>query len=468
MRQNGLTVKTTWKRDCASLTFWHTGNAIDSSNYFKFKNEGLGMDGLSLLCILVLVLLFSALPLLGVVTVILAATLEGFWANSIHLPWSVANLMSFTFVLGYGLRLLLNPYDRYVKPLLWPLLILGIGLSFSIFLSLNPFDALRTYIRLIFYLGTCYFISLTFSRLRDYQLLMNTLFLSLIVSLLLALGQWWSRETGMPLRLYAGFTDWNYFPIQVSLILPFLFMKIENTSRQGYKPFFIALTLLAILFALAAKSRSGTAILILTLVFWSIHREWFRRRIKVFFSRKWVPSATAAVLILCVFLFSGRIQAWAESPRLQERIFNTFLMMEVFFRNPLTGIGIGQYAAYVEWMNPALLYPVSSSHSSLFALLAETGLMGAITWVSLYIFIWLRVMDLYRWKQQDSFDTAIFCSLAVCAAASIFYAVHNHLFTWCILGILYNLLIRETGEAEPRKIPPYVIYKVDKRLAMGD
>jgi len=125
--------------------------------------------------------------------------------------------------------------------------------------------------------------------------------------------------------------------------------------------------------------------------------------------------------------------------------------IEMFLSSPITGVGLGNYydnlpssdkisQSIFQWQNNLKIISFNHPHNIFFATIAETGIMGLVTFVSLIIYFFIS--DCYMIKSQVS---KLYKSFILSFWCLFIYSLLNPSNTfsyltqfWFLRGIIYS------------------------------
>lgn len=184
----------------------------------------------------------------------------------------------------------------------------------------------------------------------------------------------------------------------VALLIPAAIGFVLNTPRLTLRLRLIGFTLLAVIILLLSFSRTGLLALAAGLIVMA-GLSWYTRTSQFMFSSLWQPkhrylllafglglTVIAAMLFLNWSYYLNFLVANRESSNeIRSSLLQAARLM--WQDHPLLGAGPGLFGLfYRNYLPPNTLYFISiSAHSVYFQLLAETGLLGVLTTISLLI-----------------------------------------------------------------------------------
>lgn len=234
-------------------------------------------------------------------------------------------------------------------------------------------------------------------------------------------------------RPTGGFIDWNYAAIALAMMFPLAWYSSDCARTPFRGKILKGLAIAGLIIGVATRSRSGALIIgiMLATVLLIRYSNWRR-----FQAITGLALAGSVFLLAAMLIAGGTPSRIMDSPTLHERIGNGLLAFHIFIENPLIGVGAGQFAPYAASIVENSEFTVTERHSSWLTLLAETGLFGGLAIAGL-----LTLLARNAWRLRDSEEgRALFTSAITLLAAATFYAIHAHLFTWCLIGFLWGRL----------------------------
>jgi O-antigen ligase len=195
---------------------------------------------------------------------------------------------------------------------------------------------------------------------------------------------------------------------------------------------------LMIVINLLTFSRNGWLVLALELTFLIIVR--YREPAK-----KFIFSYRLPLLLLIVIPLATYMYYFSLTPAVQgsnaTRLRLTEIALELFYKHPVIGNGAGSFIEEVardKWFILDFGAPMEA-HGVVQQLLAETGILGLVTFFSLLIYILVRVIKIYLNIKPDSEWKYIILALMITALGSISFQFFNTSYfvskMWLPLGI---------------------------------
>lgn len=231
-------------------------------------------------------------------------------------------------------------------------------------------------------------------------------------------------------HLTGGFKDWNFYAVFLCVWIPILWQAARTGSNRKTKQWLSILTAVLFVFVVGTRSKSGIMLLAFTL------SSMFAVGMA---PRRFLLWLIPAGLFGFIYLISGgsmgdRIMNLLQQPQMQERLANNRLALEMFFQNPLAGVGVNQYEAYAYQTVENLSFTPTRIYSGFLVLLAECGIFAGLGCCSLILHCITKV-----WNAPFNFNKTIACSVFVLGASSLVINSHDYLFAWCFLGWMVRL-----------------------------
>ncbi|NLB35379.1 MAG: hypothetical protein GX817_06155 [Elusimicrobia bacterium] len=229
------------------------------------------------------------------------------------------------------------------------------------------------------------------------------------------------KFAGTPLP-YSSLGHRNYLSDYIILLLPFLFLGIEE-KRLGY----IFILLIALWALLISKSfRAIPSLIVLLFVYTTMHKP----DIKL----KKIYRILLAVFIFSTFIFLHLSREKIIEENLAPRLFRWSVSLDIYKDYPILGAGLGRFSyMYPEYQSRFLKTPKGEKFKKLAAsperanneyihFLAETGLLGFISLILLLSSVFMGL----RKSPTDNFSRAAAASLAGIAVSAFFgYPFHR-------------------------------------------
>jgi len=163
--------------------------------------------------------------------------------------------------------------------------------------------------------------------------------------------------------------------------------------------FLFWLVVISVIAIILSTSRSGWVILGITVSYYFV--KYMKRRKKMEYRRFWkLVAFFFLIMVILIVVFYSQIIRFIhvafillkmaidvnEPSSTRPRLTSTILAIKVFAKNPVMGVGLGGYGAYVKnWLNLSG-DPYSIVTSNLWAeLLAELGIFGFLTFLCMII-----------------------------------------------------------------------------------
>ncbi len=406
-------------------------------------------------------LLFSAFPTFGGILLLLIASVEGLMDQS-NKEWEL--LIALAFVAGYIFRLTIHPNESYKSQYCTIFIFLSIGMVASCLFSIQPIRAFYSSSECLLYLAAGYFIYLTIRhKLSEYSYL-SILMIVLWLQVSFGYAQLLNIYQHEDELIRGSLLQPAYFSLLLAWLLPFSLSKFQlcQTKRQEILVILSSFAILVIV--VAAKSRIGTGIIVFTYLA-CIGWGFFPPR-----QIRWLLGVIGiGFFTLVVFsLFSEtplleQLQNWLSSPRLQNWIHNYFLSLFAFTQHPFTGVGFGQLEDYLLWRSETFFeLTIYKGHFSTFShYMAETGFIGTLPLLALPVMIWSQV-------RKNGYQACTLTKKAACItlvgwfAATLGYSIHEHLFSWCLLGILIGQIESNDRSAIKYPLGSNLQYKIER------
>ena len=148
--------------------------------------------------------------------------------------------------------------------------------------------------------------------------------------------------------------------------------------------------------------------------------------------------AAAFLVITTVTLFSGPRFAQTIEPSARVHAWQTAL--ETFRGNPVLGRGVGMPIANAEFTDPSgSTRLLTDAHNTYLSVLAETGLLGFLTFLGIVCFV---TLTLFRWKpESESHKTVRLCLLLAMLDAFFYQSLTGSYEDTRHLWVLFGLLV---------------------------
>jgi O-antigen ligase len=292
------------------------------------------------------------------------------------------------------------------------------------------------------------FIVLPYNIINSKKVLINVLKCFYSVGIFVALMGLWSilfplssglLRQAVPLPIFGipilG-TNHNLIAEVLISVIPIGFILIWETKEIWIKKLLITGVLLMIAINLLTFSRTGWIALAFELLVLVLVK--YRKNIRNYFELGLV-----VLLIISPLLVYGYIFTTSEIVGVSNlnRIALTKIALEIFYKHPIVGAGIGTFVDQVamnRWYIVDFGSP-SEAHGVAQKLLAETGLLGFLTFFSLLGYIIWRLVNSYRQMPKDSPYKYILLALILSSAGSIIFQLFNTSYfvskLWLPLGV---------------------------------
>jgi len=310
---------------------------------------------------------------------------------------------------------------------------------------------------------------------RECKLLLNTVVLSATTAAVLSLAGRGSMDREGRLGLEQGrLSNPNYFALVLLTALPFIWRWFagEGTSPGLRRLFTAGLGITATMALLQTGSRAGLYGLGVMLIL-AILRVDLLRKIQIGFA--------AAVLLVAAFAalpqhlqdryftfsstrgddfansFDAQVAGAAAGSTLQrEQVFRQSI--SVTLRNPIFGVGLGNFAPYVHQTYVTLdgkMEAYLGTHNTYTQISSEGGIPALLIFIAIIVTAWRSVARLIRAtghderaEVRDIRRTA--CAMQVCLGSFLFFLFFIHMgydpFPHIMLGLA--LIVARTGERE--------------------
>lgn len=238
-------------------------------------------------------------------------------------------------------------------------------------------------------------------------------------------------------------TNHNLIAEVLIAIIPICFILIWETKKIWLKKFLIVGLLLMIAINLLTFSRTGWIALVLELTILVFIK--YRKNVKNF-----AKLGALILLVISPLFVYGYIFMTSEAVRSsnQNRIALTKIALGNFYNHPIVGNGAG---TFIEQVSQERWYIVdygnpSEAHGVVQKLLAETGLLGFLTFFALLGYILWRFIEIYRKmasssfreSEEESFKNIILVLILTSLGSIVFQLFQTSYFVskfWLPLGI---------------------------------
>ena len=231
-------------------------------------------------------------------------------------------------------------------------------------------------------------------------------------------------------------TNHNLIAEVLISVIPIGFILIWEAKDLLIKKLLITGVLLMIAINLLTFSRTGWITLAFELLVMVLIK--YRKNIRSYFELGAVVFLIISPLLVYGYLFltSGLVQSSNEN-----RIALTRIALDTFYKHPIVGAGAGTFVDQVamdHWYIVDFGSP-SEAHGVVQKLLAETGILGFLTFFALLGYIIWRLIAAYRQMPEDSPYKYILLALMLSAAGSIIFQFFNTSYfvskLWLPLGV---------------------------------
>ncbi|MBN2329205.1 MAG: hypothetical protein JXR73_18845 [Candidatus Omnitrophica bacterium] len=341
---------------------------------------------------------------------------------------------------GFLLSCLSRHYRTLIHRREWigPFLFIGIATILSSLLSLNPFEAMQNCAGLLFYMAGGFCVGAHLSKKYDAFPIRWFMGLSLIISFLFYIHQQVFPSVGQNGDFHGGFSDKVYYLVYLVCLCPFIVCEANKAKRITGKAAGYILFAIIILMIVIDGSMRGFVLMAGLVIFCFASGIWPLKLLN------WIyPLLAIGALQFYrseIHLFN-LVQPWLESRFVQEQIQNHLSALNVFGDHPFLGVGWGQLEAFMEWSANGMT-PISekSLDSSIVTFLADTGIFGALG----LIWLWITVFHASLTPSNSSEAIrsgarAIQVSCLLLGMAFLMQEAHIHLFSWCLIGLLYGM-----------------------------
>ncbi|KPL04542.1 MAG: hypothetical protein AMJ90_00395 [candidate division Zixibacteria bacterium SM23_73_2] len=242
-------------------------------------------------------------------------------------------------------------------------------------------------------------------------------------------------------RINSFFTDCNNFAAFLNTVFPlFLAGNLYYFSIRKSKQFwiyFLGAFIVGITLILTF-SRSGWMGLLagVSVVMWDKRKQIFKAK------NLRAIVLTILLLLLLIIPFYNYL-SYSIEYRLVEKVsskIHFFVMKaawDMFLSNPITGVGIGNFGAYYgRYINPGFDY--YNPHSTYLAILSETGILGFIVHMAIYLFVLKQILCFKRKTkgyESEVLGTGLLAGFVALMVANIFYQNYTFQFFFVFLGL---------------------------------
>ncbi len=292
------------------------------------------------------------------------------------------------------------------------------------------------------------FVILPYNLIRGQKVLKNVLWimygLGIVTALCGLMSLIWPEAQGLARRavpfLVRGFnplgTNHNVLAEVLIGVIPIGWLVVASDKAGRRKRWLMAGLALMVVINLLTFSRAGWLALLVEglLVLVLYYRKYWRRTLAVVIA--------GLILLVPVGVLMGKflnsaIVASSDANRWQL----TEIAWQSFKQNPLIGAGAGSFMSLVardKWYIIDFGTPLDA-HGLVQKLIAETGLLGLLSFGALVGYIFWRVLRAYRGLKVDSKWRVVILGLGIAAVGSVFFQLFNTSYfiakMWLPLGI---------------------------------
>lgn len=280
--------------------------------------------------------------------------------------------------LAWGLLSLFTAEEKFRALFIWKNYFAGfIALSFTYFVLKNKFQVKTVFLGLIIW----------------------GLMLSLIeIKILLDLGGFSAGIVGLFLKKNLLATSWgksNYLATFLVMLIPISIGYLLYTKSYKLKLFILVVLLFMSSAIILTLSRGGLLVLSIALVILLIG---------IVQRKTLIPILLAFLVIILVALLNPLTYIIIERISDFERsasVFTRFNFYEdtwnIFLNNPIVGVGFGNLGLHSQF-----IVPVASAHNIVLGMLGETGIIGAILFMSIIGRVMWESLAKFRAEKNDS------------------------------------------------------------------
>lgn len=221
--------------------------------------------------------------------------------------------------------------------------------------------------------------------------------------------------------------------------------------RKWFPRFIVFYFILCFSSIALTNSRSGMAGMVLFIVISGLRGGSFKNKVKYVF----IALCLISVIWICLpEKNQARVRTiWAPETgpanaqsSADGRIEGLKVGLEIFKRNPLFGVGVGNYKGYrVDHIDGVYL----QAHNLIGQLLAETGLLGSFSFVLMVIIVYLNSKKVNRISKQNKDPSLLFykefadaCKISLIVLLFLSLFGHFYLrYNWFWVGIFSSLLV---------------------------
>ena len=390
----------------------------------------------------------------------------------------INTILGFMTIIAWLLTILFNGKKYKIQPnvLAIPLVLFVMALVLSMTQALNMDRALQVLVFILFVIALSI---MTVNMLSDMDKLKKTiliLFLSSLVTCVFGLFQFGGDVIGLPASLTlikTGYTSAtfgfpriqafsmeplyfaNYLLIPLSLGLAYFFAKV-NLIKRWYLIGILALFLVNFVLTVSRGGYVGLAATLLVFILFYFHQVFTLRNLAIVlvfglaFWGVYFALSQGEYRATKEFIGHATLQDRNKGESVQGRLQAFEVAINIFKRNPITGIGIGNYGPYIKG------YPASAPktgwpivNNQYIELAAEAGLAGLTSFGLIIIILIYRSLLAFK-KTQDLFLKATIMGflaafigiLAQYNFFSVLYIIH----IWILIGLMVgvqNLVLRK-------------------------
>ncbi|OGF20881.1 hypothetical protein A2316_00645 [Candidatus Falkowbacteria bacterium RIFOXYB2_FULL_38_15] len=252
-------------------------------------------------------------------------------------------------------------------------------------------------------------------------------------------------------------TNHNLISEVLISVIPICFILIWETNKLWLKKFLIVGLLFMIAINLLTLSRTGWIALTLELAILVFVK--YRKNVKSFAKLGLIIFLIVSPLVVYGYIFmtselvrDSNTNRWAL----------TIIALENFYDHPVIGNGAG---TFIEQVSEEKWYIVnygspSEAHGVVQKLLAETGLIGFLTFFALLGYILLRLVKIYRqMPEEEQFKNIILALILTSLGSIVFQLFQTSYFVskfWLPLGIALAAAGLAEEEVREKKRSNYV------------
>ncbi|MEP0862081.1 MAG: O-antigen ligase family protein [Ignavibacterium sp.] len=208
--------------------------------------------------------------------------------------------------------------------------------------------------------------------------------------------------------LSVGWGKSNYIAAFYVVIIPLTIGYLINT-RKIFSKYLLSFSLILMFIAVTLTlSRGGILALMIAVIFLLT---------KVLKPRYFLSVGAFFVFILIILLLNpltyviiDRISTLESSSSVYSRINFYKDVWNTFLEFPLTGVGLGNLGYYSKFILGPELSP--SAHNIILGALGELGVFGSIFYLSIFVYIGIKIYNLYRSEQDEQIKTLRWCLIS--------------------------------------------------------